>query len=138
MGHRPRACRFLQFWILPSQEGLESSVQQRQYGKADRQGRLLKIMGPAGEEGLDLAQDARVWVARLGAGDRVGHRLGKGRGGYLYVLDGELRLGEESLAAGDAAKLAGPEELEVIGVEDAELILIEVPLAFRPIGVWAS
>jgi hypothetical protein len=26
----------------------------------------------------------------------------------------------------------------VTGVEDAELILIEVPLQFRPIGVWAS
>jgi len=54
------------------------------------------------------------------------------------VLDGELRLGDERLGGGDAAKLAGPEELEVTGMEDAELILIEVPLQFRPIGVWAS
>jgi quercetin 2,3-dioxygenase len=130
--------RFLQFWILPSQEGLENSVQQRQYTQADRQGRLLPIMGPAGEDGLDLAQDARVLVARLGAGDQARHELGEGRGGYLYVLDGELRLGDERLGGGDATKLAGPEELEVTGVEDAELIVIEVPLQFRPIGVWAS
>jgi len=130
--------RFLQFWILPSQEGLENSVQQRQYTQADRQGRLLPIMGLAGEDGLDLAQDARVLVGRLGAGDQARHELGEGRGGYLYVLDGELRLGDERLGGGDAAKLAGPEELEVTGVEDAELILIEVPLQFRPIGVWAS
>jgi redox-sensitive bicupin YhaK (pirin superfamily) len=137
-GSATEGMRFLQFWILPSQQGLESSVQQRQYRKADRQGRLLQIMGPAGEDGLDLAQDARVWVARLGAGERARHRLGEGRGGYLYVLDGELRLGEEPLGGGDAAKLAGPEEVEVTGVADAELILIEVPLQFRPIEVWAS
>jgi redox-sensitive bicupin YhaK (pirin superfamily) len=137
-GSATEPMRFLQFWILPSRQGLESSVQQRQYTQADRQGRLLQIMGPAGEDGLDLAQDARVWVARLGAGDRVRHRLGEGRGGYLYVLEGELGLGDERLGGGDAAKLAGPEELEVTGVEDAELILIEVPLEFRPIGVWAS
>jgi hypothetical protein len=31
-----------------------------------------------------------------------------------------------------------PEELEMIGVENAELILIEVPLQFHPIGVWVS
>jgi hypothetical protein len=37
-------------------------------------------------------------------------------------------LGDERLGGGDAAKLAGPEELEVTGVGDAELILIEVPL----------
>jgi redox-sensitive bicupin YhaK (pirin superfamily) len=72
------------------------------------------------------------------AGDQARHELGEGRGGYLYVLDGELRLGDERLGGGDAAKLAGPGELEVAGVDDAELILIEVPLRFRPIGVWAS
>jgi redox-sensitive bicupin YhaK (pirin superfamily) len=137
-GSDTEGMRFLQFWILPSQQGLENSVQQRQYRKAYRQGRLLQIMGPAGEDGLDLAQDARVLVGRLGAGDQARHELGEGRGGYLYVLDGELRLGDERLGGGDAAKLAGPEELEVTGVEDAELILIEVPLQFRPIGVWAS
>jgi redox-sensitive bicupin YhaK (pirin superfamily) len=137
-GSETEGMRFLQFWILPSQQGLENSVQQRQYSQADRQGRLLPIMGPAGEDGLDLAQDARVLVGRLGAGDQARHELGEGRGGYLYVLDGELRLGDERLGGGDAAKLAGPEELEVTGVEDAELILIEVPLQFRPIGVWAS
>jgi redox-sensitive bicupin YhaK (pirin superfamily) len=130
--------RFLQFWILPSKEGLESSVQQRQYTREDRTGRLLQIMGPAGEDGLDLAQDARVLVARLGGGDRVRHALGEGRGGYLYVLDGELAVGGERLGGGDAAKLAGPEELELTGVDDAELILVEVPLEFRPIGVWAG
>jgi quercetin 2,3-dioxygenase len=136
-GSQTEGMRFIQFWILPSQEGLENSVQQRQYTTADRSGRLLQIMGPAGEEGLDLAQDARSLVARLGQGEQVRHSLGEGRGGYLYVLGGELRLGDERLAAGEAAKLAGPEELSLTGVDQAELILIEVPLEFRPIGVWA-
>ena len=113
-------------------------MQQRQYTEADRRGRLLQIMGPAGEDGLDLAQDARVLVSRLGDGDRVGHALGAGRGGYLYVLDGELRLGDETLDAGDAAKLAGPEDLQLTGAMHTELILIDVPLEFRRIGVWAG
>jgi redox-sensitive bicupin YhaK (pirin superfamily) len=137
-GSDTEGMRFIQFWILPSQEGLENSVQQRQYTVEDRTGRLLQIMGPAGEDGLDLAQDARTLVARLDAGQQAGHQLGQGRGGYLYVLDGELRLGKETLGAGDAAKLAGPEELRLTGIDDAELILIEVPLEFRPIGVWAG
>jgi quercetin 2,3-dioxygenase len=137
-GSKTEGMRFLQFWILPSQEGLENSVQQRQYTTADRRGRLLQIMGPAGEDGLDLAQDARVLVARLDSGDRVRHSLGDGRGGYLYVLGGELRLGGEVLGGGDAAKLEGPEDLELTGSLDAELILIDVPLEFRPTGVWAE
>jgi Quercetinase C-terminal cupin domain len=100
-----------------------------------RTGRLLQIMGPAGEDGLGLAQDARVLVARLPQGSRVRHEVGEGRGGYLYVLDGELEAAGEQLGGGDAAKLAGPEALELAGVNDAELILIDVPLRFQPVGV---
>ncbi len=137
-GSQTEGMRFLQFWILPSQAGLESTVQQRQYTEADRRGRLLQIMGPVGEDGLDLAQDARVLVARLTAGDRADHALGADRGGYLYVLDGELRLGDETLRRGDAAKLAGPEDLALTAVDDSELIFIEIPLEFQRIGVWAG
>jgi redox-sensitive bicupin YhaK (pirin superfamily) len=136
-GSQADGMRFLQFWILPSQEGLENWVQQRQYTRDDRAGRLLQIMGSAGQDGLDLAQDARVLVARLDGGDRMRHALDAGRGGYLYVLDGEVWLGDEKLSGGDAAKLAGPEDLELAGAGEAELILIEVPLQFRRIGVWA-
>jgi quercetin 2,3-dioxygenase len=130
--------RFLQFWILSSDPALESSVQQCQYTTKDRTGRLLEIMGPAGEDGLDLAQVARVPVGRLPQGSRVTHDLGQGRGGYLYVLDGELEAAGEQLGGGDAAKVAGPEAFEVAGVNDANLILIDVSLRFRPVGVWAQ
>jgi quercetin 2,3-dioxygenase len=137
-GSQTEGMRFLQFWILPSQDGLENLVQQRQYTEADRRGRLLQIMGPAGEDGLDLAQDARVLVSQLTSGERASYRIAAARGGYLYTLDGELQLGEEALAAGDAAKLAGPEDLELTASGDTELILIDVPLQFGPIGAWAA
>jgi redox-sensitive bicupin YhaK (pirin superfamily) len=66
------------------------------------------------------------------------HDLDAGRCGYLSVLDGELEVAGDKLATGDAAKLAGPEVVELVGVDDAELILIDVPLEFRPVGVWAQ
>jgi quercetin 2,3-dioxygenase len=137
-GSKTEGLRFLQFWILPSQEGLENSVQQRQYTEADRRGRMLQIMGPAGEDGLDLAQKARVLVSRLSGGDRASRMIGAGKGGYLYVIGGELLVGEETLSGGDAAKLAGPQELTLTAAGEAELILIEVPRQFRQIGVWAA
>lgn len=130
--------RFIQFWILPSDEGLESSVQQRQYTAEDRTGRLLQIMGPEGEDGLDLAQDARVVVARLPAGTTVSYDYADGRGGYLYVIDGTLDVDGDKLKTGDAAKVSGPESLALTGVDDVEMIAVEVPLDFAPIGVWAA
>jgi hypothetical protein len=42
------------------------------------------------------------------------------------------------LAAGDAIKIGGPEDIEVTTPDVAELILVDVPLRFEPVGVWAA
>ena len=64
-GSPDEAMRFIQFWILPSVPGAQTRVQQRQYRLEDRIDRWLQIMGPAGTDGLDLAQDARALVSHL-------------------------------------------------------------------------
>ncbi len=129
--------RFIQFWILPGVEGLETSVQQRQYQTEDRTDRWLQIMGPSGEEGLDLAQDARALVSRLTAGGRLDFQWPEGRGGYLYLIDGTVQLGSNRLDAGDAAAIRGPERIELSTAKLGELILIDTVLDFEPVGVWA-
>jgi redox-sensitive bicupin YhaK (pirin superfamily) len=95
-------------------------------------------MGPAGEEGLDLAQDARARVAHLTDAGRLEHEFGPGRGGYLYVIDGRLDLNGDMLKTGDAAKVTGEARLELSSEVAAELILVDVPLRFEPVGVWAG
>jgi redox-sensitive bicupin YhaK (pirin superfamily) len=137
-GSDEEGMRFIQFWILPSDEGLESSVQQRQYGTEERTGRWLQIMGPEGEDGLDLSQEARVLVSRLRPDTKISRSFSDGRGGYVYVIDGAGEFDEEKVAAGDAAKVFGPHDLTVAATEPIELILVDVPLEFRPVGVWAG
>lgn len=137
-GSAQNPMRFLQFWILPSVEGLESSVQQHQYGIEERTDRWLQIMGPADEDGLDLSQEARVLVTHLEPGASVSHRLGEDRGGYLYVIEGVCSVGGVQLHRGDAVKAFGPEQLILEASGSTESILIEVPLKFTPVGVWAG
>ncbi len=138
--------RFIQFWILPSEPGLSTSLQQRQYTVEDRADCWLQIMGPAGEDGLDLAQDATVLVSRLSAAGGLKHTFDPGRAGYLYVIEGEVLAAGMTMAtgdavklrAGDATKLHGPDDLVLAGGDMAELILVDVPVRFRPVGVWAG
>jgi hypothetical protein len=130
--------RFIQFWILPSTRGLETRVQQRQFTLEERTDRWLQIMGPAGTDGLDLAQDARALVAHLTDAGRLGHTFGPGRGGYLYVIDGRVAIDGDALRTGDAVKVSGEASFELTTDVAAELILIEVPLEFEAIGVWAG
>jgi redox-sensitive bicupin YhaK (pirin superfamily) len=137
-GSADRPMRFIQFWILPSRRGLETRVQQRQYSLEDRTDRWLQIMGPAGTDGLDLAQDARALVSHLTDRGRLEYTFDAGRGGYLYAIDGRVAFDGEELRTGDAAKLTDVTDLELRTDLAAELILIDVPLEYQPIGVWAG
>ena len=130
--------RFIQFWILPSTPGLATTVQQRQHTLEERTDRWLQIMGPAGTDGLDLAQDARALISHLTGSGRLEHTFRPGRGGYLYVIDGRLSLNGDPMKTGDAAKVTGEAQLEMTTDVAAELILIDVPLDFEPVGVWAG
>lgn len=137
-GSADEPMRFIQFWILPSTRGLKTTVQQRQYTLADRTDRWLQIMGPAGSDGLDLAQDARALVSHLTDAGRLQHTFGPGRGGYLYVIDGRIGINGDQMRTGDAAKVTGEASLELSTDVGAELVLIDVPLQFEPVGVWAG
>lgn len=142
--------RFLQFWILPSTEGLSSDVQQRQWTTADRTDRWLRIMsgrpsdlGPR-ENGvagpLELAQDATVDVARLTPGATLEHRFAPDRGGYLYLVEGGADVDGTALAAGDAVAFRDRHANDrVVGItadDESELLLVDVPLVWTPVGLW--
>jgi redox-sensitive bicupin YhaK (pirin superfamily) len=136
-GSDTSSLRFIQFWILPATLSGVSTVQQHQYTEADRTDRWLQIMSPPGEDGLDLRQEARVWVSRLTPGTGLSRRFDDGRGAYVYLIDGGGTLNGDPVGTGDAAKIHGPEDLTVAAGDPMELIVIDVPLRFRHVGVWA-
>lgn len=136
-GSATEPMEFLQLWILPDTASLPPAVQQRQFLKAQRKNRLLEVIGPSGAEVVKLHQDAAVYVAALDDGGAVAHAFRSGRGGYLYLIEGAIAVAGQELSGGDAAKIADQPELRIRAEEPSELILVDVPLRFTPVGVWA-
>jgi hypothetical protein len=131
---------FIQIWILPDTPGLPPGVRQRQYTKEQRTDRLLKVVGPEGGEMVKVHQDAGMYVAALSPDVAVAHGMGPGRGGYLYLIDGHARLegsAQDELWSGDAVKIYEEPELRVVALEPSEILLLDVPLHYQPVGVWA-
>jgi hypothetical protein len=128
--------RFIQIWILPDTGGLTPGVEQRVFTREDRTDRLLKVIGPEGGEVVKVHQDASVHIASLAAGVEVGHPIGQGRGAYGYLIDGAAEFGGEGLSTGDAVKVTDEPQLAIRATEPSELILVDVPMAFEPTGIW--
>jgi redox-sensitive bicupin YhaK (pirin superfamily) len=122
--------QFIQMWIMPDRRGLTPAVEQRQHGEEDRHNRLLQIVRPEGVEGTGVTvhQDVSMYVSRLDAGVTVEHEFGDGRGGYLYLVEGDLELDGERVASGYAAKITAAGLLVIGARASSELIFVDTPL----------
>jgi redox-sensitive bicupin YhaK (pirin superfamily) len=120
--------RFIQMWIMPNQRGLEPSVEQKVFTKEDRTGRLFQIVSPEGGDAVLVHQDASVYVSSLPVGASVSHKFDREKGGYLYLIEGAIRLNGQELRTGDAAKIHDEPEVTIEADRPSELILVEVNL----------
>ena len=93
-------------------------------------------MGPEGGEVVLIHQDASVHVASLDPGTEVAHSIGSGRGAYVYLIDGAASFDGTDVATGDAAKVTEEPELVIRARDASELILVDVPIQFEPVGIW--
>lgn len=128
--------RFIQIWILPDTPGLEPGVEQRVFTKEDRTNRILKVIGPEGGDVVAVHQDASIHVAFLEPSVSVSHEIAPGRGVYVYLIEGDASFNGESVTTGDAAKVVGEPSLRIEAAADSELIFVDVPMVFEPVGIW--
>lgn len=131
-GSKTEPMEFIQLWILPDTPGLPPALQQRQFSTEERTNRLLNVLGPAA-----LHQDAGVYISRLEPGRALAHNFRPERGGYLYLIEGRASVGADELAGGDAVKILDEPGLQLTARDASELIFVDVPLRFTPVGVWA-
>jgi redox-sensitive bicupin YhaK (pirin superfamily) len=116
-----------QIWLLPERKGLQPSYEQKAFAKQERQGSLRLVASPTGEHGsLTICQDARLYLSTLQAGETVAHVLKPGRHAWLQVLRGRVTLDDHPIAAGDGTAVSDEERLEIMGLNDAEVMLFDL------------
>ena len=138
--------RFIQMWIIPSERGLEPSIEQREFPDDVRRGGWLPVLVPAEGYGRDDApanpdavtvhQDATVYATLLDPGVRLDHRFRPGFWGYLFVVHGEATLQTDhdsgALDEAGAAKILEEPSFSVeAGPNGAELLLVETRAIHR-------
>lgn len=119
--------RLLQIWIEPAREGIVPSWEQQHFSTDDRKGKLRIVASPEGADGsVTINTDARIFAALLGPGDRVTHALDEGRGAWLQVVRGSVRLGNEVLSEGDGAAVEQQSSLQIEAESDSEILLFDL------------
>lgn len=120
--------RIFQIWIIPDRSGEPPAWGARPFPRDDRAGAFVPLAsGMAGDDkALPIRADARVAGATIRAGETVRYTLAEGRHAYLVPATGRIRIGDVEAKEGDGIAIADEREISLTGVEDSEVVLVEV------------
>lgn len=126
--------RLFQIWIHPHTRGGEPLYAKQRIDAVREQDRWVTLVCADGREGsITIRQDAMIQTARLT------HQTGinleatlAGRGKLLFVIDGSVDVGGETLNARDEMQIAQSGAMTVHADAAARLLLFDVPLPDAP------
>jgi redox-sensitive bicupin YhaK (pirin superfamily) len=118
---------FLQIWIIPEQQGLAPSYEQKDFHVQEPRAALQLVAAAGGRDGaLTLHEDAQMYAGRLAAGARVVHPVAPGRGVWVHVARGNAALNGSEMKEGDGAAVEDESEVTLEARTDSELLLFDL------------
>ena len=133
-----------QIWIEPKERGVKPGYAQKSF--KNKEGGITTLVAPIGhKEGLPINQDAYIYQAAVNSDKPVRHALAqKNNGAYVFVIEGSIKIGEDTLSARDAMGIWDTGEITIStpkaeerrrqdtepiqGECEAKVLIIEVPM----------
>jgi quercetin 2,3-dioxygenase len=116
-----------QIWLLPERNGIQPSYEQKFFGEDGTRARFQLVASPDGaDESLRIHQDARVYLSKLAAGQKVTHKLSSGRHAWLQVLRGSVTVNGRVLKTSDGVAVSDEPLLTVVAEDPAEVMLFDL------------
>jgi len=117
-----------QIWMFPDKQGYKPAYDQKHFDPAEKQGKLRLVVSPDGRDGsVQMRQDNELYATILAPGETVKHTLKPERHAYVQVARGSVTLNGTKLSAGDGAAISSEKSVELTGVENAEVLLFDLP-----------
>ncbi|MBP6515965.1 MAG: pirin family protein [Chitinophagales bacterium] len=123
-----RPVSLLQIWVMPNAKNVEPRYMQKRFDAADRQNQWQTIVSPD-KSGLWIHQDTWFSLGDFSKENTITYTLNKASNGvYLFVIDGSIEVGGETLSKRDGMGINDVNEVTIKAFSDAQVLLMEVPM----------
>lgn len=121
---------FLQIWIYPNQKNVKPRYDQLALDPLKMQNHFQQILSPsADDDGVWIHQDAWFHMGNFTKDQNTDYTLKKsGNGIYIFVLDGEVMVGETTLGKRDGMGMWDVSNVKLKTNTDTQILLMEVPM----------
>ncbi|MCK8480745.1 pirin family protein [Psychroserpens algicola] len=126
------AVNFLQLWIIPEQNNVAPNYEQRAFAPEGKHNKLQTVVAPNDKlvgDALPIHQQAYMYRSYLEQDKSITVKLkSKTNGLYIFVVEGAVEVEANQLEARDAMGVYDTENVEIKAINNAELIIVEVPM----------
>jgi len=129
--NKDKPVKFFQIWVFPDKKNVEPQYDQKSFSDADKHNKLVTVVSPVGtnDSGVKIHQQAWFSLGKFDKGLTVSYELkNKENGVYAFVIEGSVTVNAEKLQRRDGLGITGSDTLEIVADDDAELLLMEVPV----------
>jgi hypothetical protein len=128
--NKDKKVNFLQIWVFPKNQGVEPNYEQITFDERERKDKWQTVVSPVNGDGaVTIGQNAWFHLADLAKGQSLPYQLNReGNGLYVFLIDGEVELAGEELKKRDGMGLWETQEVTLTSKEDAQILLMEVPM----------
>lgn len=120
----------LQLWIFPNKRNVEPRYDQIPIHSLHKKNEPFQILSPyPNDQGVWIHQNAWFHMLDIDEAESVYYDLkAEANGVYAFVIEGEVEIGEQLLQKRDALGITETATFEVTAHQDAQILLIEVPM----------
>ena len=118
---------FLQIWIMPAKRGVQPGYEQKTFPDADKRGKLVLVASQDGRDGsVTINADARVFAGVFRAGETAELPIAGGRGAWIHVARGKVRVNGNELGEGDGVAIEKESAVRIEGVDGGEVLAFDL------------
>ena len=123
----------LQIWILPNQQGLPPSYEDKFFTEAQKMNQWCLLASENAANGsLKVHQDMALFALKLTEQNVMKYVLTdqnakNKRSAYLQLASGSIEIDGKQLYAGDAAMFVSAQTIKIKALENAEILLFDLP-----------
>ena len=127
---RTEPVTLLQIWVLPKTLDVKPRYDQKAFDTSKRRGAFQLVVSPDGQDGsLAINQEAWFSLAELEADQNIDYQIRhKGNGAYLFVIEGEVRHENDTLARRDALGLTEEKSIRIEAVKPSYVLCMDIPM----------
>ncbi len=127
-----KPAKFLQIWLFPNQRNVKPRYDQILLDNGNKRNEFIQILSPnEDDEGVWIYQNAWFNLAKFDQNNSQKYTLHqKENGVYIFVLKGKIQINGQILDTRDGMGIWETDTVEIKAVEDAEFLIMEVPMEF--------